>query len=136
MAGNGRRTKKTQLLENHLSGNDHLFDRIFHVASEIDQTMTPVPLGLQRALKTVASLGVFARCALMPEIGGKRPDIARDGHLVVVQNHHHGRLQLSGMIERLKRHATRKSRIANDRDDLFIATAQVARHGKTERHRH
>ena len=135
VAGDRGRARDAELFEEHFARNDHLFERIFRVAAQIDQAAAKRTACLERALHRIARTRVFAARALFAQITSERAHIARNGHLVVVQNNDHGRLQLAQLIEGLKRHAARKRRVANDGDDFLIAAVQVARHGEAQRHR-
>ena len=57
-------------------------------------------------------------------------DVARDGHLVVVQDDDHGKLGLPDVVERLEGHASAKRSIADERDDLVRAARKRPRLGE------
>ena len=135
VTGNGRRARDAELFEEHLARNDHLFEGIFRVAAQIDQTAAKRTACLEHALHRIARTRVFAARTLFAQITSERTYVARDGHLVVVQNNDHGRLQLAQLIEGLKRHAARKRCIADDGNDFLIAAIQIARHSQAQRHR-
>ena len=134
MAGNGRRARDAELFEKHLARNDHLLEGVFRIATQIDQAAAKRTACLECALHRIARTRVFATRALFAQITSERTHVARDRHLVVVQNNDHGRLQLAQLIEGLKRHAARKRRVADDGNDFLIAAIQIARHGQAQRH--
>ena len=57
-------------------------------------------------------------------------DVARDGHLVVVQDDDHGKLGLPDVVQRLEGHASAKRRVADERDNLVRAARKRPRLGK------
>ncbi len=135
VAVDGSGAYDAELLEEHLARNNHLLERIFGIATQIDEAASERAARLKGALNRIARAGIFAARAFLAQIASEGPDISRDRHLVVVQNNDHGRLQLPQMIERLEGHAARKRGVADDRNDLLVGPIQIARHSQAERHR-
>ena len=69
------------------------------------------------------------------QIRRHRTDWRSNGHLVVVQDDEHPFLQMSGVVQRLKRHTRRHRAIANHRDRIAGVTAQIGRHHEPKRRR-
>ena len=86
-------------------------------------------------------LGEFAR-ARRPRLGAQhrkircdRPDVRRDRHLVIVEDHDEVRLQRPGVVDRFISEATGQRAVANDGHDRFLAATQIARRCHAERGR-
>src|SRR6185437_10581536 len=54
------------------------------------------------------------------QIGGNSPDVFRDRHLVVVQNHEKIFSEPSGMMQSFQRHPRRHGAVTDDTDDLML----------------
>ena len=78
VAGNGRRARDAELFEEHFTRNDHLLERIFRVAAQIDQAAAKRTACLERTLYRIARTRVFATRALFAQITSERAHVARD----------------------------------------------------------
>ncbi len=63
---------------------------------------------------------------------GKRPHVFRDGHFVVVEDHHQVFVQVPGVIEPLVGDAAGHGAVPDDGNDLVMRLPQVTAHGKAE----
>ena len=131
----GRRAQDAQLFENHRARDDELLHRLLHVASEVRKRAAESPAALERLLHGVAGLAILRRGSHVTEVLHERAHVARDGHLVIVEDDHHGRLRLADVVERFERHTARQGRVADDGHDLLVAAREFARLRQTERHR-
>ena len=131
----GRRAQDAKLFEHHGLGHEEVLHRILHAAPEIDERLADRAALLERFLRAVTRLTIARRRPNGPQVTHERPDVAGNGHLVVVEHDDDGQLQLSDGVERFEGHAARKRRVADQRHDLLVRTAQVARLRQTERHR-
>ena len=123
----GRRAQDAQLLEDHRARNDELLHRFLHVAPEIGERRAERAAAFQLFLQRVARLTILRGSAHVAQMLHERAHVARNGHLVVVQDDDKRRLRLADVVQGLERHATRKGRVADDGHNLFGASPQVAR---------
>ena len=56
-------------------------------------------------------------------------DVRGDGHIVVVEDHDHVRVQVAGVVERFEGHAGGHRAIADDRDHAEVLTLEVSGRG-------
>ena len=103
---NRRRAHDAQLLEDHGVGNDELLHRFLRVAPEVHEGAAEGARLLHSLLHAVARRAVRRRCAQIAKVLHECADVARDGHLVVVQDNDHGKLGLPDVVERLEGHAS------------------------------
>ncbi len=70
------------------------------------------------------------------QIGGNSPDVSRDRHLVVVQNHEKIFSESPGMMQSFERHPGRHGAVPDDTDDLMLSLQLVSGFDHTEGGRH
>ena len=122
-----------QLLEDHRARNDELLHRLLDVAAQVHERLAGGSDVLQPLLQRVASLAVLRGGADGAQMLDQRADVARDGHLVVVEDDDHRGLRLTDAVERLERHAAGQGGVSDERDHLLVAARKVARHGNAVR---
>ena len=66
------------------------------------------------------------------QIAGQRAGGRRNRHLVIVQDHEQPLAQMAGIVQRLKRHASRHRAIADHGNRIARIAAQLARHGEPQ----
>ena len=71
------------------------------------------------------------------QIGRQRADRGRDGHVVIVEDHDEARVHGACIVHGLIGHARGHGAIADHRDDIVLASLQIARdgHAKARRNR-
>ena len=130
----GSGAQDAQLLEHHRTRDDELLHGLFHVAAELSQGVAERAAAFQHLLHAVARLTILRGRTHVPQVFHERAHVARNGHLVVVQDDDQGRLRLPNVVERLEGHAAGKRRIADDRHDLLGSARQIARLGQAQRY--
>ena len=80
----------------------------------------------------VAQRAIGAAGDAAGEIGRQRADRRRDRHVVVVEDDDQPRVHRAGVVHRLVRHAGRHGAVADHRDHVVVAAAEVARHRHAE----
>ncbi len=76
---------------------------------------------------------ITVRAANAIQVASQRSDRGRDRHLVIVEHDDQTALQVTRLVDRFHRHATRQRRIADQGNDVMIFALAIARDGHAER---
>ena len=89
-------------------GMTNCFIDSFTLRPKFASALPKSPAALERLLHGVAGLTILRRGSHVTEVLHERAHVARDGHLVIVEDDHHGRLRLADVVERFERHTARQ----------------------------
>ncbi len=131
----GRRAHNTKLLVDHRFGQEHVLHGILGALTELRKGATEPAARFQPILHALAHTAIAVGSAQVAEMLHERAHVARDGHLVVVQDDDHGQLFGADVVQRFERHAARHRRIADDGDDLLVGAVHDTRLGVAGGHR-
>ena len=133
---NWRGANDAQLLEQHGIGHNELFQRFFGGLAELDHGLTGNAHGiLHEILHRIAAFAVIAGNAQCAEVHSHSTHVARNAHLVIVEDDDERGLGLADIVERFERHATGKGGIADERNDVLLVPPHITRPSQTARHR-
>ncbi len=120
-------------LVDHGVGNHHLLERFLHVLPEAEQAASSGAALLHGRLQALAGLAVVAVRPQVAQVLHERAHVARDGHLVVVQDDDQRQLLVAHVVQRLEGHAACQRRIPDEGHYLLVGALQLARLRQTRR---
>ena len=133
VAVEGAQEGEAELLEDHaaLAGQQELLGAAHGAAGHLSGQRAAWHV-VQRVADQLAQPPVALIGAHLAEVGVERADVVGDALVVVVEDDDEVFLQRAGVVDRFQRHAAGERAVANDRDDLVVLAAQVARGGHAE----
>lgn len=114
-------------LVDHRVGNHHLLEGFLHVLAEAEQPAGRGASLLHGRLQALARLAVVAVGADVAQMLHKSAHVARDGHLVVVQDDDERQLLVAHVVQRLEGHASGERRVADEGHHLLVGALQLTR---------
>ena len=111
----------------HGMGNHHLLEGFLHVLAEAEQPAGRRTALLHGRLQALARLAVMAVGADVAQMLHEGAHVARDGHLVVVQDDDERQLLVAHVVQRLEGHAASERRVADEGHHLLVGALQLTR---------
>src|SRR6185312_15545002 len=125
---------EAQLLEDHALQDQHL-DRIHPLPCEAEQALAHFGDAGDQLLNLVAYALVGLSLDDAVEVAGDGAHVGRDGHLVVVEDDHHLRLDVPGVVHALEANAAGEAGVADYGHHVVVASGEVARGTHAHRRR-
>ena len=124
---NGANVVEAQLLEQG-AGHHHAL----RVLLPAPQQLLQLRQAAQGGLAALAHAGVELAGEQPRQVAADGPHRRRDGHVVVVEDHHQIRVQGTGVIEGLEGHARTQGPVADHRDHVSRLALGLGGHGHTQ----
>ena len=134
VAVDGAYVLEAERLEKHPRGEEPL-ERLLGPLGNLQRALAEHREPLEERLQLLLGLVHELRGDGARQQVRQRADVLRDGHLVVVQDHHQVLVQLAGVVQRLEGDPPRHGAVPDDGDHLVVLAGQVARHTEAERRR-
>ena len=126
---------KPKLLEQQ-SGKNHAFGKLFGTTGKLLHITADMGDLSQQLPRFFTHLPIKLASNRTAQVGRDRPDIFRDRHLIVVQDHEEIFSESSGMVQTFERHTGRHRPVTDDTHDFMFLLQLFTSFDHTERSRH
>ena len=115
----------------HISRHEHLLQPVFQAAGSLVNSCTTGYL-FQNSPVITLGVQIILAASNLGKMPGQSAVAAADGHLIIVQDHHHGFLTDCQIVQRLVNHAAGGGAVAHQGDHIVVLPQQTSGPGHAQ----